>query len=249
MSVHQVEVRVVGESLAFTPTHTTLAQGDWVWWHFSHVPAGYVPFIQFQDPQLGPFHSVRSLGNDAVIGKGNTGQSGTYTYRAILLDPDTGTTMTSGYVGEIDNQVEEADTSPEAQVVVTPNPDLSPGAPKYLVDVTPDTLCLNAGDTAIWAVSGLEPDTFITFHFEKSDDHTTSTNRTGPFAAFIGMAGGGNGELRAHATGFMTGAGSPTPPESIPARFTYWIDVWSVQGEHLGGHDPVIDNLGPPIPG
>lgn len=246
MSVHQIEVRQTGGSLSFAPTHTTLAPGDWVWWHFSHVPAGYVPFIQFEGSQLGPFHSVRSLGNDAVIGKGNTGQPGAYTYRAILLDPETGATMTSGYVGEIDNQVEDVDTSPEAQVVVTPI--LGSNPRRVEVRITPDTLRLNTGDTASWTVSGLEPDTFMTFHFEKADDGTTSTNRTGPFAAFMGMAGGGNGELRAHATGFMTGAGSPTPPETIPARFSYWINVWSVQGEHLGGHDPAIDNMGPPIP-
>lgn len=248
MAVRMVKVSDAGGSLSIEPLQVTLLAGDWVWWRFSNVPAGYVPFIQITSSgRFGPFHSMGSLGNDSVVGKGNTGQAGPYSYRALLLDPATGATITSGSEGTIDNKATEVDTSPEARVVVTPNPDPQ-AEPGFLVEITPFTLCLNAGDTATWTVSGLQEDMFVTFHFVEDEEGTSSKNRTGPFASFTGMAGGGAGEVRAHATGFMTGAGSHTPPASIPARFRYGIRVWSAAGDPLGGHDPAIDNLGPPIP-
>ena len=248
MAVRSVKVSVTGESLSIEPLQVTLLPGDWVWWRFSNIPAGYLPFIRFTSSgHFGPFHSAGSLGNDSVFGKGNTGQVGQWSYRALLLDPATGATITSGSEGEIDNRATEVDTSPEAQVVVTRNPDPQ-AEPRFLVDIIPSALCLNAGDTASWTVSGLEDGMFVTFHFIEDESGTTSKNRTGPFASFFGMAGSEAGHIRAHATGFMTGAGAHTPPASIPARFRYGIRVWSAAGDPLGGHDPVIDNLGPPIP-
>lgn len=255
MSVHKVKISDAGGSLSFDPPQVTLAPGDWVWWSYPDIPAGRLLFIQFQEPRFGPFHSVRSLGNDSVIGKGNTGQTGTYSYRALLLDPKTEAMVVSDYQeARIINQSGQADTSPEAQVLVTPARGAGSSSPRVDVQVTPDTLSLNAGDTATWVISGpgLTADMFVTFDFTLESDGSASKNRTGPFASFFTTAGGdrgdGQAEIRAHATGFLTGAGAHTPPESIPARFQYNIRVWSTEGGPIGGHDPVIDNLGPPIP-
>jgi hypothetical protein len=205
--------------------------------------------IQF-DPShpQGPFHSARSLGNDAVIGKGNTGMPGMYFYRAILIEPNEHEVIVSVTPGRIENTVtadpDQTDTSPEAVVTYD---SLEP-APDERVKIKPEKLYLNTGDTATWVVSGLEEGMFVTFHFETLEGGT-STNLTGPFASFSAMAGGA-GEVRAQGTGFMKGAGaSGTPPESIPAHFQYKIRVWNADGTPAGGHDPAIDNLGPPIPG
>lgn len=247
MAVHQVVVSDVGGSLSFVPTQVTLAPGDWVWWSFLNVQAGFRPFIQFQGTdRQGPFHSVRSLGDDAVIGKGNTGQPGTYLYRPILLDPQAEVMITSGSLGQIVTEVllgQEVDTSPEAFVTYHPQ---APADEK--IEVKPDRLRLNTGDTASWVVSGLAEGLIVTFHFN-TPEGGTSANRTGPFASFSVVAGGGPGQMRMYGTGFMTGAGSDTPPESIPAEFSYTIKVWNAEGELVGHHDPAIDNLGPPIPG
>lgn len=244
MAVHQVLVHNAEGSLSFDPTLTPLAQGDWVWWSFLDVPAGFIPFIQFQAPAplFGPFHSARSRGNDSVIGKGNTGVPGMYTYRAVLLDPETEQMITSAWLGGIYNEVtsDNADTSPEAFATY------HPGAPAgQQITVTPDSLCLNNGDTALWVVSGLQEGMFVTMHFD-APEGGRSANRSGPFAALCAVAGGAAGEMRLHGTGFMTEAGSDTP---IPARFSYTIKVWDADGTLLGSHDPAIDNLGPPIPG
>jgi plastocyanin len=255
MSVHRVEIRDTGGILSFDPPQVTLAPGDWVWWSYPDIPAGQALFLQFQGARFGPFHSVRSLGNDSILGKGNTGQTGTYSYRAVLLDRKTETVVVSGYQeAGIVNQAGQVDTSPEARVVVTPVPGAGSSNPRVDVQVIPDTLSLNAGDTATWVISGpgLTADMLVTFDFTLDPDGTASKNRTGPFSSFYTMAGGVQGgeevEIRAHATGFLTGAGTHTPLESVPARFHYNIRVWSTAGGPIGGHDPVIDNLGPPIP-
>lgn len=94
MAVRKVEIRrdAEGQYSFDPPTPVTLGPGDWVWWQFKDIPAGRALFIQFQapSPQFGPFHSVRSLGNDSVIGKGNTGNPGPYSYRVLLLNPKPG---------------------------------------------------------------------------------------------------------------------------------------------------------------
>jgi len=252
MAVRKVEIRrdAEGQYSFDPPAPVTLGPGDWVWWQFKDIPAGRALFIQFQapSPQFGPFHSVRSLGNDSVIGKGNTGHAGPYSYRVLLLNPKTGEPEFSQYQEDgIDNQG-QVDTSPVAFVQYTAH-SADP------IRVTPDSLRLNAGDTATWVIRGLEEGMFVTFNFTNAADtadDTASANRTGPFSSFFAMADGGSSEervVRAHATGFMTGAGSDTPPDPIPAQFRYWIHVWNSDGTPAGKHDPVIDNLGPPIPG
>ena len=104
------------------------------------------------------------------------------------------------------------------------------------VVVSPDTIRINEGDTVNWTVTGLRPGHFVTFQFLDSEGLPAIL-----FKSFSLLPGEGPGEARASAMGFLAG-------EKGQGSYTYQIRVRSEAGDLLGGHDPAIDNIGPPIP-
>ncbi len=236
----QVTVRVTYDSttgsLLISPQEIAVVNGNWVAWYFENLQPGWLPHIRFAT-RFGPFHSLRSWYESdqepGFIGKGNIGpgELERFTYTAWALDPAAGGPRASG-TGTIHNAATLPNTSPEARVTFNPN------APKSeRIQVSPELLRLNPGDTATWEVSGMPPGAFATMHFK-----TPEGSPMRPFAAFYLVPGDGQGTARASGIGFAVKQDEP-----VPDRFTYSVCVWGADGKLLDGHDPTIDNIGPPI--
>ncbi|MFP5285850.1 MAG: hypothetical protein ACLGI9_08945, partial [Thermoanaerobaculia bacterium] len=93
-------------------------------------------------------------------------------------------------------------------------------------------------DTATWHFRGFPPGYFATLQFDPAQDI--------PFAHFYITAplpDQPTGTFQAHGIGFAL-AGVPPAGSSL----NYHVQVRKPNGTIASGDDPVIDNLGPPIP-
>jgi hypothetical protein len=222
-----------GTYLKIEPNDIELGDGDWVRWSFEGIEKNDFGFISFQT-RFGPFHSLRSFANASVLGKGNTGPANVnaYPYQAMILDPNADVPVAQAG-GTINNVASKTDTAPE--VLVYYNADTK------TLQLAPETLGLNPGDTATWYFMNLPDDAFACFRFDPLVPGMSET--FGPFVDFYACGGNGLVDVRASGTGF---AALPAMAEND--SFTYHIQVRDSQGKLLASHDPAIDNLGPPPP-
>jgi hypothetical protein len=242
--------------LRIEPASIELRDGDWVYWKFEDLPEGQFGFISFAPPlpRLGPFSSLRSCSTATdkfFLGKGNKGPAhgGDYEYLALFLDPESDAPFASG-TGRIDNLATREDAAREvADIVVTysqvNNPD---GSVERILDVAPDPVALNTGDTAIWHFENLPAEAFACFKFTLDPARVPSMREEafGPFTFFEARNGDDPGAVQASGAGF--GMAIPRDERGQAPTFTYHVEVRDWNGERLASHDPAIDNLGPPIP-
>ncbi len=221
--------------LTLNPSTVQLGPGDWVEWNFEGVSAedlaDTLPFIQF-DTSLGPFQCLQSIPPIKVQGKGNTGVAGSYTYKAGLLGE--ASVEAASPVGSVVNPPQDENTSPVATVK------FKAGAEDTVeIDINPTTpLTLCKGDTVLWHVLGLPPETSISFQFNLAD--STLDPLVGPFESLLVdrvVEGQGVGLMRIIGTNF-----NPDDRD----QYTYHIALRDASGNVLASHDPVIDNLGQP---
>jgi hypothetical protein len=222
----------------FDALEVELNAGDTLSWQFDGVPSDCAPAILFQaNNGFGPFQAFELKGN-LITGRGNNGQTDTYSYQAQLLDMN-GIRSTSTQTTSVLNQLSEPDTSPVTEIVCTftPNP---PGPGK--VDIANiDPLRLFVGDTAVWFATGLPPGAFVDFLFRNpSDDALIDA----PFESLLfnrQVEGEGSVALKVIGVSFNPGALN---------SITYNVQVRNFVGEVIPPpDDPQIDNLGPPPQG
>ncbi|HEX4965830.1 MAG TPA: hypothetical protein VF173_33790 [Thermoanaerobaculia bacterium] len=237
MAEQRVNITQTGSQLIIDSS-PAVKDGDWVLWQFPEMLDNQFGFVFFQN-RFGPFHSLRSLGNTVVVGKGNVGSvppdSASYDYTAMILQTEVADPIATG-AGTITNQATREDTSPE--VLVAYNPDLPPS---QAITVTPDPVSLNPGDTATWYFSNLPDGAFANFLF-KLDGMPSSRN--GPFVNFYAVGGSGPVTLRASGTGFAVAPLGEI--QAWPAKIIYYFEIRNQDGVLIGSHEPVIDNLGVP---
>lgn len=232
-----------GTQLTITPQEFDLKDGTWVEWEIKDedLQPGEFLFISFAPPapRLGPFYSLRSFNAKRFLGKGHkkitagdpTG--GSYGYRALILDPAKSTQVASG-VGMIRDRATQENTASEIHVTYSEVKDAQGQIIDRLLQVTPNPVGLNTGDTATWLFKELPANTFAFFRFT---DPSGLNPETGPFLAFNANTGGQEITVRASAMGFNGG-------DSTELRYRIELRDW--EGNFLASHDPVIDNLGPP---
>ena len=224
-------------TLTIDPTEVHVGNREWVRWKFQGLLEGEFGFISFAPPlpRFGPFHSLRSFPPSSFLGKGNKGGAAgdAYGYRALVIAPDEPEAQASA-VGMVINNATEENTAPEIQVTY-----LDENPPR--LEVSPDPVGLNTGDTATWRFAGLPKNAFAGFRFDPVDDGMPQG--LGPFIAFNACAGGDPNSVEASGTGFAV-AGSRLQETE---RFTYRIEIRDWAGRRLASHDPQIDNLGPPL--
>ena len=227
-------------ALSMEPERIELADGDWVQWEFPDLAEGQFGFISFAPPlaRLGPFHSLRSYSNNLFLGKGNKGILGDFAYTALILHPDEKNAIASG-TGTITNRSGKKNMSPDIEVSYD----------NGVITVRPEPLCLNAGDTATWRFVNLPDDAFACFQFDPVTDSQGNpvpgtAGASGPFLAFNACRVDGAGVVEASGMGFT----AAIPVDQRPGQFTYHLQLRRWDGTFLAGHDPIIDNLGPPVP-
>lgn len=200
--------------------------GDAVQWVFIGLPANSLPFIHFEsegDELFGPFQYLETSAA-GVIAMGNTGAAGTFPYVAMVLSD--GGASTSSIPLSIINSSTLPDTTPHA--LVTFNPEADPA-----VSVTPTTLQLGQGQTAIWHVcsQNMPADHFVTFLF----DGFLAQPMLGPFNS-LSWNPAIDGAMVARATSF-----------SASRSISYAVQVRNGEGAVVAqSTDPVIDPLGSP---
>ena len=214
--------------------------GDWVLWQFPELKDNQFGFIFF-NTRFGPFHSLRSLGNTAVVGKGSTGSGpGSYDYTAMILQAGSRDPIATGD-GKITSQATQVDTSPDVLVTYNPAPGLTLAE---AITVTPDPVRLNPGDTATWYFSNLPEGAFANFLFLLEG---MPPSQNGPFVNFYAARGSDPSSVRASGTGFAIAPVGEV--QSWPAKIIYLVELRNQDGVLLGNHEPVIDNLGVPPTG
>ena len=211
---------------------------DWVVWRFLNIPPDSFGYLGFDNaPALGPFHILRSDSHAVLVGKGNTGAAAgtTFGYKAMLLDrPVAPPEEPSGVLA----------TSPDAFVIQESavrdsTPDITVIYKEgEALEVVPSEIGLNPGDTATWHFREFPPGYFATLQFDPAQGN--------PFSHFYVTAplpDQPDGTFRAHGIGFAS-AGVP----AVGASLNYHVQVRKPDGTIASDKDPVIDNLGPPIP-
>ena len=235
MGAQTIVVTFAGGHLTIDPDPFTVEDGDWVVWRFEGVPDGCLPYVRFPSG-FGPFQALRSYGGMQIVSKGHlpraeSADGNSHTYTAMILKAEEVHPRASQQ-GTIVNHATAEEPLPD--VLVTFDHDKPEGEK---VVVSPDTIRINEGDTVNWRVTGLRPGHFVTFQFLDGEGAPARL-----FKSFYLLPGERPGEARASAIGFLAGAGA------APSSFSYQIRVRSEAGDLLGGHDPAIDNIGPPIP-
>jgi plastocyanin len=242
MGQKTINVNRNGSVLTVDPDLLDLQDGDWVEWKFWGLEEGEFGFISFQPEagKFGPFHSLRSHGTDSFLGKGNKGEAGRdFSYAALILNLEKDHAAASGS-GTIHNSVSKKDTTPDIKVIYNERANT--------ITVTPDEVSLNVGDTATWYFEGVPPNAFVCFKFGSATaaDGTPieeMDGACGPFVAFNACKDEG-GTVQASGMGFV----AAIPPDRWARQFQYHLQVRDWDGRLLAGHDPIIDNLGPPAP-
>jgi hypothetical protein len=232
-------------TLTVSPSEIPYKQDNWVEWKFENIPPGSFGYLRFDNaPALGPFHTLRTLAHDSIVGKGNTGAPSGITrhpYQAMLLNrTDCGVLATVSGAAVL-QEAASPNTMPDVTVTYQDGKELL---------VVPDRIGLNLGDTATWHFREFPPGYFATLQFGSSPDET-------PFADFYVTAplpGEPTGAFSAHGIGFRTKIVEDSPDKyaihilDLPASLDYHVQVREPNGKIAGAHDPVIDNLGPPVP-
>lgn len=253
-----IKVRVIrnGDKLTLDPQRIDLRDWEWVEWTFEGLQEGESGFISFAPPlpRLGPFSSLRSFDARHFLGKGNKGPQDPrrpgddYGYLALVLSPESPYALakspdvgTAG-AGVIHNVATGTNTAPQIHVTYSPPPNPSdPNSPASL-EVTPDPVGLNRGDTATWLFEGLPENAFASFKFIPGSNTPDLNAGLGPFLAFNACNGDNGVTVEASAMGF---AAAYPDPVQYPG-FTYHIELRDWNGKLLASHDPAIDNLGGP---
>ena len=243
MGQKTINVNRSGSVLTVEPETLDLNDGDWVEWKFWGLEEGEFGFISFKPEtgKFGPFHSLRSHGRDSFLGKGNKGEGEkTYDYLALVLNLKEDHALASGS-GTISNHVSQEDTTPDIKVIYNEQ--------AGTINVIPQEARLNVGDTATWYFEGVPSNAFVCFKFGSATaaDGTLIEEMdvaSGPFVAFNACKDEG-GTVQASGMGFV----AAIPPYRWAKQFQYHLQVRKWDGELLAGHDPIIDNLGPPAPG
>jgi hypothetical protein len=224
-------------TLTIDPAEVQVRDREWVRWEFEGLLEGEFGFISFAPPlpRLGPFNSLRSFDSVSVLGKGNKGTAagGAYGYRALLLSPDEPEALASA-VGMVINIATEENTAPEIHVRYK---EADATHPLPYLEVSPDPVGLNTGDTATWRFANLPPNAFACFKFETVVPGMSEGR--GPFIAFSASRGADPDTIEANGTGFSVTMQEP------PEHFSYRIELRDWAGRRLASHDPQIDNLGP----
>ncbi len=237
MAEKKIHVRISGTSLTFTPSpDVDLDDGDQVKWIFPDLPNDQFGFVFFT-PRLGPFHSLRSVSNTEILGKGNVGSASNdlYGYTAMVLTLGKVDPEATGH-GTVNNRGTRVNTTPDVRVAYHPPANGNPAT----LTVDPLILPLNPGDTATWDFVALPDGAFADFQF---DLHSSGMKEaTGPFVAFYATNGGDAATVLANGTGFV----ATIPIAEQVRRYRYHIEVRGMDGKRLASHDPLIDNLGAP---
>lgn len=243
MTVHKVSVTFNpnhSNPLTVDPPNVDLQEGDQVFWQFNELPPGCVGGIHFEQP-LGPFSSIQLVDRRQFLGVGNVGlpqgaASVPFRYRAQVLTASQPLAVSSEPLPTITNLPQPQDTSPQIIVQI----DSSTRQPT----AQQQNLSLNIGDTATWHIFGLPADHFVTLFFPGHPDEPL----LGPFRAAFwtrAVTGDDMNEIRGSASGFGLRLNQPL---ATGAQITYNIQVRSADGAVVGSDDPVIDNLGEPVP-
>lgn len=260
MSDHGASVQYVRKTVRVTRNggHLTLEPReldleDWVWveWIFEGLQPGEFAFISFAPPapRLGPFYSLRSLDYRRFLGKGHPkisekrAEGERHGYQALILTPAQSAPVARG-VGMIRDRATLENTSPEIHVRYREVKDGEGQVIHPVLDVKPDPVGLNWGDTATWVFEDLPPNAFPFFRFPPAPNSSGAPPGAGPFVAFNASTGHQESNVRASAMGFAV---YYPDPDTYPS-FTYSIELRDWQGKLLTSHDPAIDNLGPPPP-
>jgi hypothetical protein len=234
--VVMVTVTVTGTEITweFDALEVELNAGDTLSWEFQGVPSDCAPGILF-NAGFGPFQALELKGN-LVMGRGNNGQTGTYSYQAQLLDTN-GIRSTSSQNVSVLNQVSELDTSPVIVIACT----VTTGPPPAVNIGSIDPLRLFVGDTALWYATGLSSDFFVDFLFKNPSDNSLIDP---PFESLLftqAVEGEGSAVLKVIGVGFNPGA---------LTSMTYTVQVRNFAGDVIPPpDDPQIDNLGQPPQG
>lgn len=226
-----VSIDRASKKLTIAPESIQLGAGEWIQWAFQGLRDSERGFISFAPPlpRLGPFNSMRTFDHSYVFGKGNKGSAGTFDYTAMVLDSDVSDPVADGKA-KIVNTAQVPSAAPE--ILVTYHPGETPR-----LEVSPDPIALNTGDTVTWRFVGLPEDAFVCFKFNPGSAGLNPA--LGPFVAF-GASGDGAHGIEARGTGFAEALVNPAE------HFSYELDLRDREGKRLAVHDPVIDNLGPP---
>lgn len=219
--------------------------GDWVIWEFRNIPPNSLGYLRFENASpLGPFHSLRSGSGDSLIGKGNVGATAdtTFLYRVMLLsrnkdEGEEGLLATLPGCSVI-QKAAPPDTSPDVTVTFE--------GEGQLLDVRPSSLCLNTGDTATWHFQKFPEGYFATLQFVPETGPNQPDPHPYPFVDFYVVApppGQPGGNFEAHGIGFGMGEAL-----DVGAQLHYHVQVRRPDGTIASNDDPIIDNLGPPIP-
>lgn len=234
MAIHTINVNFDAQANQLEPdpqmTTVTIGTGDAVEWVFTGTPANCLAFVLFEsqnDGWFGPFQSL-SPSPEGVTATGNNGSPGTYAYTLMILD-DQGALATFGTSLSVVNASTQVDTSPRATVFFDPNIEPS----NQRVVVTPSTLSVEQGQTAIWHIypENILPGHFVTVHFEGFPERPM----IGPFQSFSMSPGVGG--LVARGEGLSTGSTN---------QIAYRVRVRAADGTIVGSGDPVIEPLESP---
>lgn len=216
-----------GTELTVSNPQTPLEAGDWVVWHFPPLNPQELTFIHFHSLEhpFGPFQYLEPS-SVHVRGLGNSGLPGEYHYTAFILN-EQGVAARSHGSASIVNLSATEDTSPDAT--------LHYDGQTFLHE--PPTLKVEVGRTALWYITGVPADHFVTFLFDGFEDAMV-----GPFSSFAISRGFGDAWV---ATGTdFTGQVPNTEPVQI--RIQYHVRLHRPDGTVLAGGDPVIEPPGWP---
>jgi hypothetical protein len=234
----EIEVTFAEGELSINPPVQSVWGQGWIVWRFHGLPEGCLPYVKFASG-FGPFRALRSyqgpdIAQPVLVSKGHLARTSPdgdrHSYTVMILQPEAELPVATA-TGTILNLADSDDSSPDVLVTCAYDP--------VKVTVYPEALRLNEGDTANWRVTGLRDGDFATLQFLPAEGSPDPMR--GPFMSFSLLPGEGS-EVRATAMGFVAGAAAP------PRSFTYQIRVRDKDGKLLDGHDPTIDNIGPPIP-
>lgn len=242
-----VRVTRNGSQLTVEPRELELEDWDWVEWTFEGLEAGEFAFISFAPPapQFGPFSALRSLDYRSFLGKGHRKigeKEALYEYEALILTFKQDDPVASG-AGTIHDRATKQNTSPEILVRYSEVKGIGGKGIQPILEITPNPVGLNRGDTATWIFENLPPNAFPLLQFTPEPTSSGAPAGAGPFVAFNASTGQ-DLSVRASAMGFAV----YFPDPALHPTFTYHIEVRDWQGKRLAGHDPAIDNLGPPPP-
>lgn len=221
-----VQITRNGEILTVSHPQINLIPEESVEWNFTGLNAGEIACIHFdhlafpESEPYGPFQCLEPSSTN-VRGLGNTGRPGEYHYTAFVVS-NAGVAARSDGNAKIVNLSATVDTSPDATIHYD-GTDLH---------VQPFLLKVDLGNPALWYITGVPAEHFISLHFDHFPDAMV-----GPFSSLQFSRGLGTARV---ATASNFGAHHPVSGhESDPV--TYHVSLRRPDGTVLVGKDPVIE--------